>query len=169
MTLRTVARAWFRATLWAYPAEFRDRFGDVMAADFAERVAVRAGSGRPLAATSALALAFAGLVDSVANGLRERRFSFMPTRLWADVASDIRHAMRRMRREPGVALWSVFTLALALSATVAMLAVVDAALLRPLDLPNPGALVALRDTRDGGSTLSSYENIVDLQRSTQTM
>ena len=180
MILKRIARACFRLTLWAYPAEFRSRFGDAMAADFGERVAARAASARPFARLSAIALAVAGLADSLLNGLRERRVVYAgrcfsgADRIsravaFTDIASDIRHAVRRMRREPGVAVWSVFTLALALSATVAMLAVVDAALLRPLDLPNPEALVALRDTRDGGSSLSSYENTVDLQRATQTM
>ena len=178
MTIRRVALASFKATLWAYPAEFRMRFGVAMAADFAERVAARASSARRLAKLSAVGLFLGGLADSLLNGLRERRAVYVGRRFSGavhravaitDIASDIRHAARRMRREPGVALWSIFTLALALSATVAMLAVVDAALLRPLDLPNPGALVVLRDTRDGGSSLSSYENTVDLQRATQTM
>ena len=158
----------FRATLWTYPREFRRRFGAAMAVDFAERVAARRHF--------AFAFALAGLIDSVLNGLRERGVPYVgrpgsqgrSARIF-DISSDVRFALRRLRREPGVALWSVFTLALALSATVAMLAVVDAALLRPLELPNPGALVALRDVRDGGSSLSSYENTVDLQRATQTM
>ena len=172
MMERSLARICYKATLWAYPSDFRRRFGDAMADDFAERVAARR--------RFATAFALAGLVDSVISGVREhvvQRFSRADRfssagrfgRGTSDIPSDIHHALRRMRREPGVALWSVFTLALALSATVAMLAVVDAALFRPLPLPNPAALVALRDTRDGGSTFSSYENIADLQRLAQTM
>jgi len=176
MMLRKLARNCYKATLWAYPSEFRRRFGDAMADDFADRVAARRRFAAPFAV--------AGLIDSVINGLRERGAVFVGrgfsradrsnghgrfALITSDIACDIRHATRRLRREPGVALWSVFTLALALSATIAMLAVVDAALLRPLDLPDPGSLVALRDTRDGGTSFSSYENFVDLQRATQTM
>jgi predicted permease len=140
-----------------------------MARDFAERVAARR--------RFRFAFAIAGLLDSVRNGLRERAggraaFASLDRRpaYFADLPSDVRHALRRMKRQPGVAAWSIGTLAVALSATVAMMAVVDAALLRPLALPDPSTLVAIRETRDGaGWTLSSYDNVLDWQRATQAM
>ena len=158
--LHWLLRVGFGVTLRAYPAEFRTRFGAAMADDFAERVASRQ--------RFAIYFGLAGLVDSVTSGLRERRRGYSGPSV-RDITADVKQAFRRMRRAPAIAAWSVLTLAIALSATIAMLAVVDAALFRPLDLPNPGELVALRDQREGTQAFSSMENAVDLQRATQTM
>src|ERR1700683_267044 len=50
---------------------------------------------------------------------------------------DLRYAARGLRRSPGVAATAVCTLALCLGATLAVFAMVDAVLLRPLPFPAP--------------------------------
>jgi len=61
----------------------------------------------------------------------------------------IRHAFRRLRREPGFAFAAVVTLALGVGANVAVFALVEAVLLRPLPYDNAEDLVVVRhrDTR----------------------
>jgi predicted permease len=59
------------------------------------------------------------------------------------VAQDLRFAVRQLRRNPGFTATAVTTLALGMCASVAIFAVVDAALIRPLPYQEPSRLVAL--------------------------
>ena len=54
---------------------------------------------------------------------------------------DVRLALRMIRREPGIALLAVVTLALGIGATTAIFTVVDSVLLRPLPYREPDRLV----------------------------
>lgn len=56
---------------------------------------------------------------------------------------ELRLALRRFRRRPAHATLVTGTLALGLGASIAVFAVVDAVLLRPLPFPEPGRLVSL--------------------------
>lgn len=60
-----------------------------------------------------------------------------------ELASDVRYALRTLRRQPGFSLAVVATLALGIGATTAMFSVVDAALLRSLPFRRAGQLVSL--------------------------
>ena len=56
---------------------------------------------------------------------------------------DVRHALRLLVREPGFTLAAVHTLTLGVGASVAVFAVVNAALLRPLPYPDADRVVVL--------------------------
>src|SRR5262249_10281451 len=61
---------------------------------------------------------------------------------WLDAAGrDLRHAVHSLRRSPAVTLAPVLTLVIGLGSTVAMYAVVDGVLLRPLPYGQPDRLV----------------------------
>jgi predicted permease len=83
---------------------------------------------------------------------------------------DLRFALRQMRRFPGFALTAVFTLALGIAANVIVFGVLDALILRPIDVPHAEQVMTLahkkqtypffsypevRDVRDGNSVFSA--------------
>ena len=83
---------------------------------------------------------------------------------------DLRFALRQMRRSPGFAATAVFTLALGIAATVIVFGVLDAVVLRPIDVPGGERVMTLahtdqdypifsypevRDVRDGNSVFSA--------------
>ena len=83
---------------------------------------------------------------------------------------DLRFALRQMRRSPGFALTSVLILALGIAANVIVFGVLQALILRPIDVPNAERVMTLahknhtypffsypevRDVRDGNSVFSA--------------
>ena len=59
---------------------------------------------------------------------------------------DLRFAFRQLRKSPGFASAAVLVLALAMCASIAVFAFVDAALLKPLPYPRPARLVAVGES-----------------------
>lgn len=66
---------------------------------------------------------------------------------WDTIGRDLRHAARRLRRQPGHALLTVTTLALGIGVAAAVFTAVDGILLQPLPLRAPDRLVTLWQTR----------------------
>ena len=67
-------------------------------------------------------------------------------RLWAALENtwqDVRYACRGLRRNPAFALTAILSLGLAIGANTAIYSIVDAALLRPLPVPQPDRLFTL--------------------------
>src|ERR1700722_6795414 len=102
----------------------------------------------------AAALREKGLPPAAARLEAERRFGNIPQireqsrdyRLSATLEStlqDLRYALRGMRKSPAFALTAILSLALAIGANTAIYSIVDAALLRPLPVPEPERLFTL--------------------------
>ncbi len=63
-----------------------------------------------------------------------------------NMMQDLRFAVRQLRKNPGFAATAVFILALGMSASVAMFAFVDAALIKPLPYQNPSRLISVYES-----------------------
>ncbi len=69
------------------------------------------------------------------------------------VRRELRHAGRRLRRDPGFAITVMITLALGIGATTAIFSVLDGVVLAPLPYGDAGHLVTITHTDAGGDDL----------------
>ncbi|HEY6346719.1 MAG TPA: ADOP family duplicated permease [Bryobacteraceae bacterium] len=84
------------------------------------------------------------------------------TILWLDVLrEDVRFGLRMIRKNPGFTAVAVLTLALAIGANAVAFAVLNALILRPLDVPHPQSLYTIEHWRDK-SLAFSYPDYLDL-------
>ena len=61
----------------------------------------------------------------------------------ADLALDLRHAVRRLTRTPGFTVLALSTLALSIGANAALFSVVEAVLLKPMPFSSPERVYAI--------------------------
>ncbi len=99
-----------------------------------------------------------GNPDNVRADCRQAR----GLRLFDELQQDVRYAFRTMRRTPGFTVTALAILALCLGANLAIFAVVDSVLLRPLPFPDADRLVRIFNTYpkasvpDDGATVTNY-------------
>jgi predicted permease len=121
----------------------------------------RAASGmEPGEARRDALVAFGGL-EYHREAMRDERGA----RLFSDLASDIRYALRGMRRSPGFVLAVALTLGLGVGVNGITFGMVNSLLLRPLPAERPEELVGLftRDTRSGDYGHLAWDDYVDLR------
>jgi predicted permease len=82
----------------------------------------------------------------------------MQRSIWADV----KLALRQLRRSPGFTIAAVCTLALAIGANAVVFSVLNAFIIRPLDVPNPESLYGIWRTADA-TMYESYPDYIDLR------
>jgi predicted permease len=75
---------------------------------------------------------------------------------------DLRFALRQMRRSPGFAVAAVLTLALAIGANAVVFGVLNALILRPINVPRPQSLYAI-ERGDDKAVNHSYPDYLDLR------
>ena len=111
------------------------------------------------------ALARLGGVDAVKEQCRDvQRF-----RVAEDLWRDLRYGFRRLLARPILAVVAVAVLAVGIGANIAILALVDALLLRPLPGADPSRLVAVftSDYSSGRPLGNSYPDFLDIRDSTR--
>jgi hypothetical protein len=89
--------------------------------------------------------------------------------------TDLRYGLRGLTRNPGFAAAAVATLALGIGATIAVLGVADAALLKPLPYPEPerlvrvGSLHPIKNAEGIGTSYMDYRDWHDRSRSFEAL
>jgi len=130
--------------------------------------AERRGAGADASEARRLARLELGDAEEARERLREGRAGF-----WLDsVRKDAAYAARMLRKRPGFSAVCVLTIGLGVGASTALFAVVDAVVLRPLPLPDPGTLVAIYDTNPSLAVERSgiaTGNLVDWRRRAQRL
>src|ERR1700723_1999542 len=80
---------------------------------------------------------------------------------------DLRYAVRQLRRSPGFAVTAMAILALGVGANVVVFSVMNALILRPLNVPQPQSLY-LVEHREHGSYMQSYPDYLDYRDGNST-
>jgi predicted permease len=105
-------------------------------------------------------VAFGG-VDQHREAMRDGR----GTRLFGDFVSDVRYALRAMRRSPGFALAVAVTLGIGIGVNGIVFGFVNTLLFRPIPARNADELVGVFtvDTKTGRAGLLAYQDFVDFR------
>ncbi len=123
--------------------------------------AFRAAGHAPDEARRLARVKFGG-VDRYEEQVRDE----MGGRRIADLAADLRYALRVLVRTPAFSLVAIGSLALGFGASGAMYGIADAILLEPLAYPDADRLAQIRERRDSDLTESTL-SLLDVQRITR--
>src|SRR5207253_5815386 len=144
---RSMSEATWRRYLRFWRRDVEADIDDELRFHFDEHVVDLVRQGMTRESARATALAEFGSVPAVRDGLRtiDARLERRRRRgAWRDdLASDLRYAMRNLRRQPAFAAVVIATLALGIGANTAIFSVVDAVLLKPLPYRDPEKLVRI--------------------------
>ena len=122
-------------------------------------------------------LAEQGISEPEARALAHRKFGNMTqtsekarstwiARWMNDLAQDLRHSFRGMRRDAGFTVFTILIAGLGIGATSTVFSVVNAMLLRPLPFHDPRRLVWISNGNDATSTQTEhYSDLRKLNRS----
>jgi hypothetical protein len=150
---RFLTRLFNSATRRAQEERLREEIEDHIALQTDENL--RAGL-LPVEARRQAMLKFGG-VEAMKQDYRAER----GLQLIENLLRDLRFALRLLRKSPGFTAVAVVTLAMAIGANAVVFGVMDALILRPLNVPQPESLYGTEYGVDTG--FQSYPNYVDLR------
>jgi predicted permease len=94
--------------------------------------------------------------------LEERSHEVWQWNALESIWADVRFALRQLRRSPGFTFAAMLTLALAIGANAVVFSVMNAFILRPLNVPQPQSLYAIHHGDDPTAS-QSYPDYLDLR------
>jgi hypothetical protein len=164
-----------RLALWLHERSLSAAERDPIVGDLLEELESRAFQDRRLATRWLWEQTLRSLVPNVRRRLRTDRT--MPAsepaqgaRMLNGLTTDLRFALRLLRRQPLTAAVAFTSLAAGLGLNVLLLTLADAVLLRPLPLREPNRLVVLLLQRETGLMHNfSYPEYQDLRDGTRSL
>src|SRR5256885_1661530 len=99
--------------------------------------------------------------------MRERITAADAATAFDSFGRDLRYAGRQLRRSPAFTASALVTLTLGIGANVIVFSVLNAMLLKPLDVPHPAGLYSVVH-KQGGYDNQSYPDYVDFQSKNST-
>jgi putative ABC transport system permease protein len=138
---RGIAERCYALLLLAYPRDFRSRYGDEACRLFRDRYGEEYAAGGPL---GLIRYAFRTLGNVAIHAPLERYTGRAPRNsegVMSKLASDVKHALRALRRSPGFAAAAVLALALGIGANTAIFSLINGVLLQGLPYGDPDTLM----------------------------
>jgi predicted permease len=115
---------------------------------FESQVADKMRSGIPESEARRITRMEFGGIEKIKEDCRETRGT-----LWIEsVVQDVRFGVRQLRKAPGFSCIAILSLTLGIGATTAIFTLLNAIVLRPLPVQDPGKLLLFGDGREVGST-----------------
>lgn len=161
------------AIIRAFPSPFRERFGaEMLSAYLDQRDALTAGTRQPsFRALGHDLKTIAGLLRARAGEHREARERIRTIEnrsppeaheRMRHILSDLRHALRTLRWQPGFSAVAILTLALGIGANTAVFSVLNSVILSPLPYREPEQLVRLYAASQEAPNAREFLNGLDI-------
>src|SRR6202050_5219381 len=153
------------------PKIFRRKLNDDLSEEIRLHIEERTEQllGEGMSAEEAQRKARVAFGNRIAVEERSREVWQWPTleSIWADV----RFAVRQLRKSPGFAIAAVLTLALAIGANAVVFGVLNALILKPLNVPRPQSLFTIErgGYKDQATSYPDYLDLRDRNRSFEAL
>lgn len=152
--MRLLDALWFRLRAIFRPAQLKIEFDEELRFHIERETQENIARGMPPDDARRTALAQFGGVERFKENLRDER----SVRWLDDIAADVRHGVRLLRKNTMFSGAVIVTLALGIGATSTIFTIVNGVLLRPLPYPRADRIVSISESMNGvdGSVVGQF-------------